>query len=49
MFISSFNGDIENYTEAFTNKKYKEIIQQAGDSYITGGNEGLYTKIYRSC
>lgn len=48
MFISSFNGDIENYTEAFTNEKYKEIIQQAGDSYITGGNEGLYTKIYRS-
>lgn len=49
MFISSFNGDIENYTEAFTNEKYKEIIQQAGNSYITGGNEGLYTKIYRSC
>lgn len=49
MFISSFNEDIKSYTEAFTNEKYKDIIKQAGDSYITGGNEGLYTKIYQSC
>lgn len=49
MFISAFNGDKEAYTEAFTNARYQEIIQQAGDNYITGGNEGLYTRIYRAC
>ena len=48
MFISSFNGDKEAYKEAFTNERYQNIIQQAGDNYITGGNEGLYTRIYRS-
>ena len=49
MFISAFNGDKEAYIEAFTNARYQEIIQQAGDNYITGGNEGLYTRIYRTC
>lgn len=49
MFISAFNGDKETYKEAFTNACYQEIIQQAGDNYITGGNEGLYTRIYRAC
>ena len=48
MFISAFNGNKAAYREAFTNDRYKTIIQQAGDSYITGGNEGLYTRIYRS-
>ncbi len=49
MFISSFNVDKELYKEAFTNLRYQDIIQQAGDNYIAGGNEGLYTRIYRSC
>lgn len=49
MFISAFNGDKETYKEAFTNARYQEIIKQAGDNYITGGNEGLYTRIYRAC
>lgn len=49
MFISSFNGNKEAYKEAFTNARYQKIIQQAGDNYITGGNEGLYTRIYRAC
>lgn len=49
MFISAFNGNKESYKEAFTNARYQEIIQQAGDNYITGGNEGLYTRIYRAC
>lgn len=49
MFISSFNGDKEEYKEIFTNARYQEIIQQAGDNYIIGGNEGLYTRIYRAC
>lgn len=49
MFISSFNGDKTEYKEAFTNARYQKIIQQAGDNYITGGNDGLYTRIYRAC
>ncbi|WLS79018.1 hypothetical protein Q3V30_00415 [Erwinia pyri] len=49
MFISSFDGNKEEYKEAFTNARYQEIIKQAGDNFITGGNEGLYTRIYRAC
>lgn len=49
MFISAFNGKKEEYKEAFTNARYQKIIQQAGDNYITGGNEGLYTRIYSTC
>ncbi|CAQ85855.1 MULTISPECIES: hypothetical protein [Photorhabdus] len=48
MFISAFNVDKESYLEVFTNERYLNIIQQAGDNYITGGNGGLYTRIYRS-
>lgn len=48
MFISAFTGDKDIYKAAFTNERYQLIIQQAGDSYITGGNEGLYTRFYRS-
>lgn len=47
MFIACFNGSIEEYMEPFTNDHYKNIITQAGDSYIKGGNEGLYTKVYK--
>ncbi|OCF95796.1 hypothetical protein [Gilliamella sp. wkB308] len=47
MFISCFNGAIEDYMKPFTDEHYKTIVAQAGDSYITGGKEGLYTKIYR--
>lgn len=49
MFISSFNGDKGDYEEIFTNPRYQEIIKQAGDNYITGGNNGLYTCMYRAC
>ncbi|MDI3440758.1 hypothetical protein QLG07_14920 [Erwinia sp. V90_4] len=49
MFISSFNGDKGGYEEIFTNPRYQEIIKQAGDNYITGGNKGLYTRMYRAC
>lgn len=49
MFISSFSGDKDSYKEIFTNAHYQKIIQQAGDNYISGGNEGLYTRIYRAC
>ena len=47
MFISCFNGSVETYLKPFTDDNYKNIVTQAGDSYITGGNEGLYTKIYK--
>lgn len=48
MFISSFNGDVEEYMKPFNDENYKDIIRQAGGEYITGGNEGLYTRLYRA-
>lgn len=48
LFISSFNGDVEEYMKPFNDENYKDIIRQAGDDYITGGNEGLYTRLYRA-
>lgn len=47
MFISCFSSDEHVYLKPFTDSKYKDIVSQAGDNYITGGEEGLYTKIYR--
>lgn len=47
MFISSFSGDVDSYLKPFTDERYNEIVRQAGNSYITGGNHGLYTKIYK--
>lgn len=47
MFISSFNGDVDAYKKIFNDDRYKEIVRQAGDSFITG--DGLYTRIYRAC
>lgn len=49
MFIFVFNSNKGAYKEAFANACCQETIQQAGDNYITGGNEGLYTRIYRAC
>lgn len=46
MFISGFNGDPQKYLAVFDSEKYREIVRQAGDSYITGGKEGLYTCLY---
>lgn len=47
MFIASFSGDPETYMSGFANDAYKEIVEQAGDRYIAGGKDGLYTKIYK--
>lgn len=47
MFISCFNCSIDEYMKPFTDDNYKNIVTQAGDNYITGGNEGLYTKVYK--
>ncbi|MCX5406590.1 hypothetical protein OHA37_22285 [Streptomyces sp. NBC_00335] len=46
MFVSGFNVDPAQYTAVFTDERYQEIVRQAGDRYITGGERGLYTKIY---
>nr|WP_297458836.1 hypothetical protein [uncultured Halomonas sp.] len=46
MFIAGFSGDSEAYKKIFSSPRYKDIVQQAGTSYITGGNEGLYTRLY---
>ncbi|KLN63369.1 hypothetical protein [Vibrio sp. VPAP30] len=48
LFVSSFNGNVDEYMQLFNDENYKEIIKQAGDDYITGGDEGLYTRLYRA-
>ncbi|MFI9269873.1 hypothetical protein ACIGXM_04020 [Kitasatospora sp. NPDC052896] len=46
MFVSGFSCDPKDYTAVFTSPRYQEIVRQAGDSYITGGDRGLYTRLY---
>lgn len=46
MFISGFSGDVNDYKSVFESEQYREIVRQAGDDYITGGADGLYTRIY---
>lgn len=46
MFVSGFSCDPERYNAVFTDARYQEIVRQAGDRYITGGERGLYTTIY---
>jgi hypothetical protein len=47
MFVSSFSCDPKIYAANFSTDAYQEIVRQAGDKYISGGKEGLYTKIYK--
>lgn len=47
MFLSGFSGDVDGYTQVFTSDRYKNIVREAGSQFITGGDKGLYTKIYR--
>lgn len=46
MFVSGFRCSPETYGAVFSSARYKSIVQQAGDGYITGGTDGLYTRIY---
>ncbi|GHH83787.1 hypothetical protein ACFXKJ_13160 [Kitasatospora indigofera] len=46
MFVSGFSCEPKDYTAVFTSPRYQEIVRQAGDSYITGGDRGLYTRLY---
>ncbi|MDP4557191.1 hypothetical protein Q9247_05805 [Halomonas meridiana] len=48
MFVSGFSVNPESYNAVFASDRYREIVQQAGDRYITGGPEGLYTQTYRA-
>ncbi|QUM86702.1 MULTISPECIES: hypothetical protein [unclassified Moritella] len=47
MFFSGFNGDSSQYmADIFLTPKYQQIVKEAGDQYITGGADGLYTRIF---
>ncbi|WP_284575272.1 hypothetical protein [Streptomyces sp. 2P-4] len=47
MFVSGFECAPEQYQAVFTSPEYQEIVQQAGDRYIVGGESGLYTRVYQ--
>ena len=46
LFLSSFDVDPDMYKRVFNSPRYMEIVQEAGDNYITGGNKGLATRMY---
>ncbi|MFI8944465.1 hypothetical protein [Streptomyces sp. QH1-20] len=46
MFVSGFSCDPAEYNAVFTSPRYQEIVRQAGDRYIAGGERGLFTEIY---
>jgi hypothetical protein len=46
MFVSGFSCTPEEYGAVFASPRYQEIVRQAGDQYITGGERGLYTRMY---
>lgn len=48
MFVSGFSCEVDHYSSVFNSAKYQEIVAEAGNTYITGGERGLYTKIYRA-
>ncbi|MFD4376446.1 hypothetical protein [Streptomyces sp. NPDC058486] len=47
MFVSGFSAEPAAYQAVFTSPKYQDIVQQAGDRYIVGGESGLYTRVYK--
>lgn len=47
MFLSGFSTDPDSYSRVFATDEYRRIVQEAGDTYITGGAAGLYTRLYR--
>lgn len=46
MFVSGFSEDPEKYQAVFTSPRYQDIVKQAGQKFICGGADGLYTKTY---
>ncbi|MDH2391187.1 hypothetical protein QCN29_20810 [Streptomyces sp. HNM0663] len=47
MFVTGFECEPEEYQKVFTSAEYQDIVQQAGDRFIVGGESGLYTRVYR--
>jgi len=47
MFLSGFSVDPDVYAATFNSPRYQQIVQEAGNSFITGGERGLYTKTYQ--
>ena len=47
MFVCGFSNEVEKHLADFTTPEYTEIVSQAGDSYISGGEKGLYTEVYK--
>lgn len=47
MFVSGFSCDPANYLAGFSTETYINIIKQAGNRYIAGGEQGLYTSLYQ--
>lgn len=49
LFLSGFEGDSKTYmANIFQTLRYQKIIQEAGDQFIAGGENGLYTRIFVS-
>lgn len=47
MFLAGFNCLEQDYVACFNNPHYQNIIKEAGQQYIAGGEKGLYTHIYQ--
>ncbi len=47
MFVSGFSGSLAAYSAVFGSPAYQDIVRQAGNRFITGGERGLYTKLYQ--
>lgn len=47
MFVSGFSGSVDDYGAIFNSPRYQKIVREAGDQFITGGDRGLYTRVYR--
>jgi len=47
MFVSGFECEPAEYQKVFTSPEYEQIVQEAGDRYIVGGESGLYTRVYK--
>ena len=47
MFVSGFSVEPDRYAAVFATEEYQDIVRQAGSSYISGGERGLYTTIYQ--
>lgn len=47
LFLSGFDGSLNDYRQVFSSARYRQIVQAAGAKYITRGEQGLDTRIFR--